>query len=134
MLRGIGEPLLRRRAPGLARLADGRAGGAADALAGEARRGSPDRHSSTDEGGCYLQVVPVRPATEVAPAGAVMLAVAKATTPPGAVAMAVERATLEGSVVAAATSVSKVFLLRLPGGRPRLQGTSGVAVGSFALF
>jgi hypothetical protein len=32
MLRGVGEPLLRRRMPGLARLAGGRARGATDAL------------------------------------------------------------------------------------------------------
>jgi hypothetical protein len=58
VLRGVGEPLLRRRAPGLARLAGGRAGGAADAPAGEARRGSPDRHRSTDEGSRCLQGSP----------------------------------------------------------------------------
>jgi hypothetical protein len=46
----------------------------------------------------------------------------------------VERATPEVSAAAAAASASKVFLLRLPGGRPRLQGTGGVAAGSFALF
>jgi hypothetical protein len=44
--------------PGLACLASGRAGRAADALAGEARRGSPERHRGTDEGGRCLQGSP----------------------------------------------------------------------------
>jgi hypothetical protein len=47
--------------------------------------------------------------------------------------MAVERLALKGSAAAAAASASRVFLLRLPGGRPRLRGTGGVAAGSFAL-
>jgi hypothetical protein len=55
MLRGVGEPLPRRRTLGLARLAGGRAGGAADALAGESRRGGPDHHRGADEGGRGLQ-------------------------------------------------------------------------------
>jgi hypothetical protein len=48
--------------------------------------------------------------------------------------MVVECATPEGSAAAIAARASKVFLLRLPGGRPRLQGTGGVAAGTFALF
>jgi hypothetical protein len=48
--------------------------------------------------------------------------------------MAVERLTPKGSAAAAAASASKVFLLRLPGGRPHLRGTGGIAVRSFALF
>jgi hypothetical protein len=71
---------------------------------------------------------------EVAPAGAATWAVAKATAPPGAAVMAGERPTPEGSTAAAAASASRVFLLRLPGGRPRLRGTGSVAAGSFALF
>jgi hypothetical protein len=43
-------------------------------------------------------------------------------------------AALADSAAAAAASATKVFLLRLPGGRPRLRGTGGVAAGSFALF
>jgi hypothetical protein len=58
MLRDVGEPLLGRRKRGLTRRAGGRAGEAADALANEVRRGSPDRHCSTDEGGCCLQGSP----------------------------------------------------------------------------
>jgi hypothetical protein len=54
VLRGVGEPLLRRRMLGLASLAGDRAGGAADAPAGEARRGGPDRHRGADEGGRWL--------------------------------------------------------------------------------
>jgi hypothetical protein len=38
------------------------------------------------------------------------------------------------SAAAAATRASKVLLLRLLGGRPRLRGTGGVAARSFALF
>jgi hypothetical protein len=52
----------------------------------------------------------------------------------GAVATAAAGATLADSAAAAAASATKVFLLRLPGGRPRLRGTGGVAVGSFTLF
>jgi hypothetical protein len=89
---------------------------------------APMRTAATSRG------VPVRPATEVAAAGAAALVAAKATTPPGAVAMAVERLTLEGSAAATAASASRVFLLRLPGGRPHLRGTSGITAGSFALF
>jgi hypothetical protein len=58
VLRGVGEPLLRRRAPGLACLADGRTGGAADVSTGEARRDSSDRHRSADESGGRLQGSP----------------------------------------------------------------------------
>jgi hypothetical protein len=71
---------------------------------------------------------------EVAPVGAAVLVAAKATTPVGAVATAVAGAALADSMAAAAASAAKVFLLRLPGGRPHLRGTSGVATGSFALF
>jgi hypothetical protein len=78
--------------------------------------------------------VPVRPATEVMAAGTAVLAAAKATAPPGAATMVVEWLAPKGSVAATAASASRVFLLRLPGGRPRLQGTGGVAVGSLALF
>jgi hypothetical protein len=71
---------------------------------------------------------------EVAPAGAAAWVAAKATTPAGAAATAAAGAAPADSAVAAATSAAKVFLLRLPGGRPRLRGTSSVAAGSFALF
>jgi hypothetical protein len=37
-------------------------------------------------------------------------------------------------MAAAAVSAAKVFLLRLPGGRPRLCETNGVAAGSFVMF
>jgi hypothetical protein len=66
--------------------------------------------------------------------GVAVLAAARATTPPGAVVTAVERATPEGSAAATAASASKVFLLRLPGGRPHLRDSGGIATGSFALF
>jgi hypothetical protein len=55
MLRSVRKSLLGRRAPGLACLAGGRAGGAADAPAGETRRGRPDRHRGADEGSSCLQ-------------------------------------------------------------------------------
>jgi hypothetical protein len=58
VLWGVGEPLLRRRALGLARLAGSRARGAADALAGESRRSGPDCHRGADEGGHCLQGSP----------------------------------------------------------------------------
>jgi hypothetical protein len=76
----------------------------------------------------------VRPATEEAPAGAAVLVAAKATAPAGAAATAAAGATLADSAVAAAASADKVFLLRMPGGRPRRRGTSGIAAGSFTLF
>jgi hypothetical protein len=38
-----------------------------------------------------------------------------------------ERPALKGSMAAAAASAAKVFLLWLPSGRPRFQGTGGVA-------
>jgi hypothetical protein len=78
--------------------------------------------------------VTARPATGVAPAGATALEVAKATTPAGAAATAAAGAAPADSTAAAAASAAKVLLLRLPGGRPRLRGTGGVAAGSFALF
>jgi hypothetical protein len=53
---------------------------------------------------------------EVAPAGAAVLAAARATAPAGATVTAVAGAALEDSVAAAAARASKVFLLRLPGG------------------
>jgi hypothetical protein len=71
---------------------------------------------------------------EVAPAGAVTLVVAKATTPAGAAVTAAAEAAPADSAAAAAARASKVLLLRLPGGRPRLRGTGGVAAGTFALF
>jgi hypothetical protein len=78
--------------------------------------------------------IAARPATEVAPAGTAVFAAAKATALAGAATMAVAGAALEDSTAAAATSAAKVFLLRLPGGRPRLRGTGGVAAGSSAPF
>jgi hypothetical protein len=54
MLRGVGEPLPRRRAPGLARLGSGRTGRAANASADEARRGRSNRNRGADEGGRCL--------------------------------------------------------------------------------
>jgi hypothetical protein len=47
---------------------------------------------------------------------------------------AAAEATSADSAAVAATRASRVLLLRLPDGRPRLQGTGGVAVGTFALF
>jgi hypothetical protein len=46
----------------------------------------------------------------------------------------VEWLTPKGSAAATAASAAKVFLLRLPGGRPRFRGTSGVTAGSLTLF
>jgi hypothetical protein len=71
---------------------------------------------------------------EVAPTGTAALVVAKATTPTEAAATAAAGAALADSAAAAAASAAKVFLLRLPGGRPRLRGTGGIAAGPFALF
>jgi hypothetical protein len=76
----------------------------------------------------------MRPATEVAAAGTAALAAATIMPPPGAATMAVEWLTPKGSVAATTASTSKVFLLRLPRGRPRLRGTGGVAAGSLTLF
>jgi hypothetical protein len=44
--------------------------------------------------------------------------------------MAMEWLAPKGSAAAMAASASKVFLLRLPGGRPRLRGTGGLAFGA----
>jgi hypothetical protein len=66
--------------------------------------------------------------------GASALVVAKGTTPAEAAATAAAGAALADSATAAAASAAKVFLLRLPGGRPRLRRTGGIAAGSFALF
>jgi hypothetical protein len=74
------------------------------------------------------------PVMEGAPAGVAALVAAKATTPAGATAMAAAGAALADSAAAAAASAAKVFLLRLPGGRPHLRGTGGVAAGPFTLF
>jgi hypothetical protein len=67
---------------------------------------------------------------EGAPAGATVLVVAEATAPAGAAA----GTALADSAAAAAASADKVFLLWLPGGRPRRRGTGGVTAGSFTLF
>jgi hypothetical protein len=59
VLRDVGEPLPKRQARRpRARLAGGRAGGAADAQAGEARRGGPECHRGADEGRRRLQRSP----------------------------------------------------------------------------
>jgi hypothetical protein len=71
---------------------------------------------------------------EVAPAGAVVLAAARATAPAEAAATAVAGAALGDSAAATAASAAKVFLLRLPRGWPRLPGTGSVAAGSFTPF
>jgi hypothetical protein len=63
--------------------------------------------------------VPVRPAMEVAAAGTATPVAATATAPPGAAMMAVEWLAPKGSAAATAASASRVFLLRLPGGRHR---------------
>jgi hypothetical protein len=52
----------------------------------------------------------------------------------GAMATAAAGTTLADSAAAAAASADKVFLLWLPGGRPRQRGTGGVAAGPFSLF
>jgi hypothetical protein len=134
MLWDVGGPLLWWRASGLARLGGGRTGGAADVSAGETRGPAPTAIAAPTRVAAASRGVAARPATEVTPAGATVLAAAKATTPAGAVATAAAGAAPEDSAAAAAASASKVFLLRLPGGRPRLRGTGGVATGSFALF
>jgi hypothetical protein len=66
--------------------------------------------------------------------GATAAASAVMTTPAVAAMVMAAGATPADSVAAAAASASRVFLLRLPGGRPRLWGTSGVAIGSFTWF
>jgi hypothetical protein len=71
---------------------------------------------------------------EAIPAGAMALAVVEVTTPVEAAATAAVGAAPADSVVAAAVSAARVLLLRLPGGRPRLRGTGGVATRSFTLF
>jgi hypothetical protein len=74
----------------------------------------------------------VRPAVVTAPVGAAA-AVAVTITPVGAV-TAVAGAAPPDSAVDTAASTARVFLLRLPGGRPRLWGAGGVAAASFVLF
>jgi hypothetical protein len=76
----------------------------------------------------------VRAVEVAASAGAASVAVAVTTTPVGATMTAVAETALADFAAAAATSASRVLLLRLPGGRLCLRGTGGVAVGSFALF
>jgi hypothetical protein len=72
----------------------------------------------------------VRPATEVAAAETTAPLAAAATVPPGAAAMEewpILRGPVVAAVAAAAASAARVFLLRLPCGRPRFQGIGGVA-------
>jgi hypothetical protein len=71
---------------------------------------------------------------EVAAVEIAALAAAMATPPLGVATMAVEWLTPKGSAAAVAASAAKVFLLRLPGGRPRFRGTGGIAAGSLTLF
>jgi hypothetical protein len=65
-----------------------------------------------------------------APVGAAAVTI----TPVGAATSAAVGAAPADSAAAAAASAARVFLLRLPGGRPHLRGTGGVTAGSFALF
>jgi hypothetical protein len=68
---------------------------------------------------------------EVAAAGTTAPPEAAATVPPGAAAMVEERLIPKGPVAAAvpaaAASAARVFLLRLPCGRPRFRGIGGIA-------
>jgi hypothetical protein len=116
MLWDVGEPLLGWQKRGLTHQAGSHAGGAADALANEVRRGSPNHHCSIDEGGCYLQGSPGETCDRGHGRGATVLAAAEATIPPGAATMAVEGLAPNGSMAAVAASAIRVFLLQLPGG------------------
>jgi hypothetical protein len=78
--------------------------------------------------------VTARLAVGAAPAGAVASAAAEVTAPAGAAATTAAGATPADSAAAAAASAARVLLLRLPGGRPHLQGTGSVTAGSFTLF
>jgi hypothetical protein len=73
----------------------------------------------------------MRPAIEVAAAGTAVPPAAVAAIPPGAAAMLEERPILRGRVAAAepaaAASAARVFLFRLPSGRPHFRGNDGVA-------
>jgi hypothetical protein len=129
---GGGEPVLRTL--GLARLAGGRAGGAATLLPARAGGAAPTTIAALTRVAAASRGVPESPATEITAAGAAALAAARATPLPGATTMAVERPAPKGSAAATAASASSVFLLRLPGGLPRLRGTGGIAAGSLALF
>jgi hypothetical protein len=139
MLRGVGEPLPRRRTPGLVHHGGGGASRAAGAYIGKARGAAPTKitalmmAAATSIGVTARAAVVAAPtgAVTTAPAGAAAAAVAVTTALVGAAAAAAAPAEFAG---AAAASAAKVFLLRLTGGRPRLRGTSGVAAGSFTLF
>jgi hypothetical protein len=120
MLWGVGEPQLRRRAPALACLGGGRTGRAADASTGEAWGAALTAIATPTRAAAASRGVAARLAMEVAPTRATTLVSAKATTPAGAMATAAAGATLADSVAAATVSAAKVFLLRLPGGRPHL--------------
>jgi hypothetical protein len=67
---------------------------------------------------------------EVAAVETAVLLAAVAMVPPGAAALKEEWPILKGpavaAVVAAATSAARVFLLRLPCGRPRFRGIGGI--------
>jgi hypothetical protein len=76
--------------------------------------------------------VTARPAAAPAPAGAVAVVAAVATAPVGATVMAAVGVTPVDSVATRAASAAGIFLLWLPGGRPLLRDTGGVAAGSFA--
>jgi hypothetical protein len=87
---------------------------------------APTRAAATSRG------ILVRLATEVAAAGTIAPPAAIETVPPGAATMAAERPAPKGPAAAAAASASRVFLLRLPSGRPCFRGTGGVAASPLA--
>jgi hypothetical protein len=122
----------RRARRRLSHLPSCHAGGTVDAQTSEAQRGGPERYRGANKGGRRLQGVPVRPATEVAAAGTTAPPTVPATVSPGAVVRAAERLAPEDLAAAAAASTAKVFLLRLPSGRPRFRDVGGVAAGPSA--
>jgi hypothetical protein len=126
MLQGVGEPLLRWRAPGLARLAGGHARGAADVPTSEARRGSSDRHRSTDEGGRRLQGSHGEASDRGRARGGRGVGGGQGNHPSGGRG--------DGGGASDPGGLHGGRSRSCPGGRPRLRGTGGVAAGSFALF
>jgi hypothetical protein len=98
------------------------------------RGAAPNAIAAPTRAAAAFSGVLVRPPTEIAAAGTAALVATKVTAPPGAATMAVEWLAPKGSAAATAVSTSRVFLLQLPGGRPRLRGTGGVAAGSLALL
>jgi hypothetical protein len=151
MLRGVGEPLPRRRTPRLVHHGGGGASRATNVCIGEARGAALTKimalmmAAATSIGVTARAAVVATPmgAVTTTPAGAAAVAmitapvgatVAVITAPVGATVAAAAGAAPAESAVATAASTAKVFLLWLPGRQPRLWGTDGVAAGSFTLF